>query len=198
MKGDIFMENEKWGNHRNDSGEKVIMETERLYLREMRLSDCDALCRIMCDEETMRAAYNSAFTREEVQGWLERQLARYRKYGFGLWAVVRRDTGEMIGQCGLTMQPWDGREVLEIGYLFQRAHWHHGYAIEAARACKQYAFTVLNAGEVHSMIRDTHVASRSVAERNGMTVADRRVRRFRNEDMLFCDYTAKRPSGEHA
>lgn len=179
-------------------GTSAILETERLYLREMRPSDLEALCRIMCDEETMRAAYNGAFTREEVQGWLDRQMARYRKLGFGLWAVVRKDTGEMIGQCGLTLQPWNDREVLEIGYLFQRAHWHRGYATEAARACRQYAFTVLNADEVHSMIRDTHVASQIVAERNGMTIADRCVKRFRDVDMLFYDYVVKRAAGERA
>ena len=49
----------------------------------------------------------------------------------------------MIGQCGLTMQPWKETEVLEIGYLFNRAYWHRGYAIEAAEACKKYAFEIL-------------------------------------------------------
>ena len=170
----------------------MILETERLYLREMGPSDHDALCRIMCDEETMRAAYNGAFTRAEVQGWLERQQARYRQFGFGLWAVVRRDTEDMIGQCGLTLQPWNDRQVLEIGYLFERAHWHHGYASEAVRGCMQYAFTALDADEVHSIIRDTHIASQHVALRCSMTRTDQCVKRFRNEDMRFFLYTAKR------
>ena len=173
----------------------MVLETERLYLREMCPADFDCLCRIMCDEETMRAAYNSAFTGAEVQGWLERQQARYRQTGFGLWAVVRRDTQEMIGQCGLTLQPWNDHPVLEIGYLFARAHWHHGYATEAVRACMEYAFTALNAGEVHSIIRDTHIASQNVALRCGMAVTDQCVKRFRDEDMRFFLYTAKRADG---
>lgn len=48
---------------------KLILETERLLLREMTQADLDALCKILCDEDVMRAAYESVFTREEAQGW---------------------------------------------------------------------------------------------------------------------------------
>ncbi len=93
---------------------KLILETERLLLREMTQADLDALCKILCDEDVMRAAYESVFTREEAQGWLNRHLKRYREYGFGLWAVVLKETGKMIGQCGLTLQNWKEKEILEI------------------------------------------------------------------------------------
>ena len=102
----------------------MILETERLYLREMKQSDFNSLCKIMQDKETMYA-YEGAFSDTEVQEWLDRQIFRYQKWGFGLWAVIRKETDEMIGQCGLTMQPWKDREVLEIGYLFQRLFWHN-------------------------------------------------------------------------
>ena len=99
----------------------MILETERLYLREMVRSDFGDLCRILQDEKAMYA-YEGAFSDAEAQAWLDRQIARYRKWGFGLWGVVLKATGEMIGQCGLTMQPWKEQEVLEIGYLLQRRH----------------------------------------------------------------------------
>lgn len=75
----------------------------------------------------------------------------------------------MIGQCGLTLQEYKGEKVLEIGYLLQKAFWHRGYATEAAEACKQYAFEILNRDEVCSIIRDTNIASQKVARRIGMT-----------------------------
>ncbi len=169
----------------------MMLETERLILRELQPSDYDALCRIMQDEQTM-TAYEGAFSDAEVQAWLDRQLERYRKWGYGLWAVVLKETGAMIGQCGLTMQPWKGQEVLEIGYLFERAHWHRGYATEAARACKAYAFDILNAKEVCSIIRDTNTASQNVALRNGMQRADSWVKHYRGVDMPHGRYVVWR------
>lgn len=169
----------------------MILETERLYLRKMNQFDYEALSKMLQDEETMYA-YEGAFSDEETQEWLDRQIDRYREYGFGLWAVVLKETDEMIGQCGLTMQQWNGRQVLEIGYLLQRAYWHNGYATEAAKACKEYAFTKLDADEVCSIIRDTNTASQNVAQRNGMTVVDKWVKHYRGVDMSHYLYSVKR------
>ncbi len=166
-------------------------ETERLLLRELEYSDIDALSAILRDEETMYA-YNGAFSENETLNWLERQLARYKKYGFGLWAVILKESGEMIGQCGLTMQPWKDKELLEVGYLLNKKYWHMGYAIEAAKACKIYAFETLDTSEVCSIIRDTNIPSRRVAERNGMSVTDSWVKHYRGVDMPHLLYTVKR------
>lgn len=169
----------------------MILETERLYLRELEQSDFEALCKILKDEEAMYA-YEGAFDDSEVQEWLDRQLSRYKKYVFGLWAVVLKEKNEVIGQCGLTMQPWKDKEVLEIGYLFQRAYWHNGYATEAAKACKKYAFEVLKADEVCSIIRDTNKSSQNVALRNGMTLTDNWVKHYRGVDMPHYRYVVKK------
>lgn len=169
----------------------MILETERLLLREMTQDDLPALQGILQDEETMYA-YNGAFDEAETQAWLDRQLSRYAQFGFGLWAVVLKESGGMIGQCGLTMQPWRGDEVLEVGYLFNRAFWHHGYATEAARGCMEYAFDLLGAREVCSIIRETNLPSRRVAERNGMTVRDSWVKHYRGIDMPHVRYCAAR------
>jgi len=169
----------------------IILETERLYLREMSQSDYGVLCSILQDEEAMYA-YNGVFDDNMVQEWLDKQLARYGKYGFGLWAAVLKGTDQMIGQCGLTMQDWNGREMLEVGYLFQRKYWHMGYASEAAAACKNYAFAKLGAEEVCSIIRDTNIPSQNVAVRNGMTKREGvMVKHYRGEDMPHYLYSAK-------
>ena len=160
----------------------MILETERLILREMTQEDYPALAQILQDREAM-FAYEHAFSDEETQAWLNRMLERYRADGYGLWAVVRKETGEMIGQCGLTRQRVEEREVLEIGYLFQRKHWKQGYAIEAARACKVYAFETLNADEVFSIVRDNNIASMNVAIRNGMTIRSRFTKHYYDMDM---------------
>lgn len=169
----------------------MVLESERLYLRELEQADFESLCRILQDEDTMYA-YEGAFNDNEVHEWLDRQIERYKKWDFGLWAVILKETNEMIGQCGLTMQPWKEKEVLEIGYLFERAYWHKGYATEAARACKKYAFEVLNATEVCSIIRDTNIASQNVAVRNGMTIKDRCIKHYKGVDMPHDRYVVER------
>ena len=149
--------------------EEIILETERLALRRLRRADYADLCLMLKDEEVMYA-YEHAFEDWEAADWLDRQLMRYEKYGFGLWAVILKESGELIGQCGLTMQEAGEREVLEVGYLFRKDFWHCGYALEAAAACRDYAFEKLGAEEVYSIIRDINAPSRAVAERNGSIV----------------------------
>lgn len=168
-----------------------MIQTQRLRLRHLTQADYPALSLILQDRDVMYA-YNGPFSDEEVQAWLDKQLLRYEKDGFGLYAVVLKETGEMIGQCGLTMQDFAGKQVLEVGYLFQKAFWHQGYATEAAIACKEYAFQILNADEVFSIIRDTNTASQNVAKRNGMTVAGRFTKHYRGEDMPHVVYSVKR------
>ena len=86
----------------------------------------------------------------------------------------------------------EGAEVLEIGYLFQRDRWHRGYATEAARACKAYAFDTLGAAEVASIIRDTNLPSQRVALRNGMTPRDTMVKHCRGVEMPHTRYAVSR------
>lgn len=169
----------------------MILETKRLYLREMKQSDFSSLCKILQDQDVMYA-YEHAFDDIETQEWLDRQITRYNDYGFGLWAVILKETDEMIGQCGLTIQEFNNRQVLEVGYLFQKAFWHHGYASEAAIACKEYAFEILNADEVFSIIRDNNIASQNVAKRNGMMVTDRFIKHYYGFDMPHLVYSIKR------
>ena len=91
----------------------MILETERLYLREMNQSDFEDLAEILQNPRVMYA-YEHDFSDNDVQEWLDRQITRYKKYGFGLWAVILKSTDEMIGQAGLTMQPYKDTEVLEL------------------------------------------------------------------------------------
>lgn len=168
-----------------------MIETKRLILREMSQIDFEALCKILQDENVMYA-YEGAFNKAEVQEWLDKQIENYNEYGFGLWAVVLKETETMIGQCGLTMQNYNGGKVLEIGYHLQQAYWHHGYASEAAIACKNYAFDKLNVEEVYSIIRDTNIPSQNVAKRNGMTCVDKFVKHYRGVDMPHFLFSVKR------
>ena len=170
---------------------KTVLQTQRLYLREMTGEDKISLCKILQDPEVMYA-YEHAFTDQEVSDWLENQINRYNKYGFCLWAVILKSNNEFIGQCGLTMQMLDNNEqVLEIGYLFCKEYWHKGYAIEAAKACREYAFDILGAREVFSIIRDNNYPSQKVALRNGMSKCGELVKHYYGMDMPHIVFSVK-------
>lgn len=168
----------------------VIYQTKRLVVRQLDPSDHANLAHTLQDEEAMYA-YAHAFSDDEVAAWLNNQLRRYREDGFGLWAVTTK-AGEFIGQCGLTMQKWQGQAVVEIGYLLARDHWHQGYASEAAQGAKQYAFSQLQLPAVWSIIRDNNLASMNVAIRNGMLVRGKMIKHYYDMDMPHFGFCIQR------
>lgn len=170
---------------------KIILETQRLYLRELEPGDVAEACRLLQDDETMYA-YEGALSDAGVQAWIDRQIARYTDDGFGLWAVILKETSDMIGQIGLTMQQVGDRRVPEVGYLLRKEYWHQGYAGEAAAACRDYAIGRLGFEAVYSIIRDTNLASQRVAERMGMRRAGTTVKHYRGVDMLHYIYVIGR------
>lgn len=166
----------------------IILETDRLILREMDFSDIEALASMLQDDRVMYA-YNGAFNDRETLLWLQKQIQRYNDYGFGLWGVSLRNSDEMIGQCGITLQDYKTTQVPEIGYLFAHKHWHKGYATEAAIACREYGFNKLRFEALYSIIRDSNEASKNVALRNGMIPVDHITKHYRGVDMphiVFC------------
>ena len=149
----------------------VVFETERLAFREMNQDDFLDLAEMLQNPKVMYA-YEHDFSNSDVQQWLDRQIGRYRDYGFGLWAVISKTSGVMVGQAGLTMQPYRNKDVLEIGYLLKKEFWHCGYAREAAEGCKRYAFEQLKRDRVSSIIKSDNLASIRVAESIGMRKED--------------------------
>lgn len=168
----------------------VIFETGRLYFRKLQPSDIYALGDILKDKETMYA-YEHGFSDDEVKKWFLKQQERYENDGVGLLAAILKEENKLIGQCGLTLQDYKNTKVYEIGYLFNKLYWHHGYAAESAAACKQFAFYKLKIDEVYSIIRTNNYASQKVAERNGMKVKDIITKHYYNMDMPHYVYSIK-------
>ena len=165
--------------------------TDRLLLRQLNKSDLAEMKEILQDEQVMHY-YVRPYSNAEVKRQLKKQLKSYKKYSFGFWGVELINRAGLIGLCGLSMQDCDGEEVLEIGYLFHKDYWHMGYATEAAQACKKYAFEVLNAPEVYSLIRDINTSSQKVAQRNGMEVRGQFIKRAFGVDMPHLIYSVKK------
>jgi RimJ/RimL family protein N-acetyltransferase len=157
----------------------------------MTSNDLPAIREIVQDGQTM-TAWNGAWSEEETVDGLKKQLDSYKENGFGRWGVVLKTTGRFVGMCGLQWCDADKDRVLEIGYLFNKAFWHNGYAAEAAAACKKYSFEVLNCDEVFSIIRDNNFASMNVAIRNGMLVRGRYIKNYKGEEMPHYIFSARK------
>ena|SRR5271157_2867495 len=146
-----------------------ILETPRLILREFVPEDAHALALVLSDPETMRH-YPAPYDRAGVELWIARNQRRYADDGVGLWAMVLKTSGEVIGDCGIIRQQVEGEYLYEIGYHLRRNLWGQGLATEAAVACREWGFAHLGTDRLISLIRPENVASCQVAARNGMTI----------------------------
>lgn len=149
----------------------MIIETERLFLREMKENDFDALYEVLADSDIMQH-YPYTFDENRVRNWIERNIERYRIFGFGLWAVCLKETGEMIGDCGLTMQLINGKIKPEIGYHIRADKQRKGYAKEAAIAIRDWAFNNTPFNVVYSYMKHTNEASIKTALSYGCKQVD--------------------------
>jgi RimJ/RimL family protein N-acetyltransferase len=129
--------------------------------------DADALMGVLGDPVAMQY-YPAPFDRAEVDGWIRRNRARYIDPGFGLWAMLLKDSGELIGDCGVYVRDLEGEVEFEIGWHVRRDLWGRGYATEAAQHCIEYAFSSLGAQRIIALVRPENLSSCRVAEKNGM------------------------------
>lgn len=143
----------------------MIVQTQRLLLREFEPADAETFYDLNLDPEVMRYTGDVAFASVEASRQFIHNYPAYRESGFGRWSVVLRKTGICIGWCGLKRHPGG---MVDLGYRLARAQWNRGYATEASRACLDYGFTTLKLGEIVGRTARANLASIRVLEKIGM------------------------------
>ena len=149
----------------------MILETKRLILRPITQADFDNWAEILTDPETMRF-YASPYDHSGVRRWIGWTLDNYARYGFGLWAVILKETGEFIGDCGITMQPIHGQMLPEVGYHLNKRFHQQGYGSEAAAACVRWGFENRGFPALYSYMTALNIPSRRTAMKCGMQFAE--------------------------
>ena len=147
----------------------TTLETERLILRPFQLTDAEAMDQVFGDAEVMHFGYGVQ-SPEWVRDWLRfRIIEDQEKTKTTVWAVVEKTKSIVLGYCGLFYFP-DQLESpeTEIGYRFNRLYWGNGYATEAARTVRDFAFNQLEINRLIAMIEPNNLASKRVAEKLGM------------------------------
>lgn len=145
-----------------------MIETERLLLRPMVAEDAVPLLRVFADPLVMASFGVPPFGPEQMERWVARNLAHQRAQGYGLFSVVLKESGLLIGDCGLTRMTLGGVDEVELGYDLCSDYWNRGLATEAACAVRDDAFATLGLPRLVSLIRQGNAASRRVAEKVGM------------------------------
>ena len=145
----------------------MIIETERLILREYTWDDFNDLYEILSCPITM-SYYPKPYDEEGTKRWINWCLNSYKNEGFGLWAVCLKNSNKFIGDCGLSIQNIDGEKLPEIGYHINKNYWKKGYAKEAANAVKKWTFENTKYEKLYSYMNKENVASYKTAESIGM------------------------------
>ena len=130
-------------------------------------ADLDDMAGLLGDPAVMRY-YPRPRTRDEALGWIEWNRRLYNECGFGLWRISLLETGEFVGDCGLTLQEVEGQTEIEVGYHVKPELWCNGLATEGATACTTYATEVLDVDRVVAIIDPRNAASQRVAQKIGM------------------------------
>ncbi|HSQ61541.1 MAG TPA: GNAT family N-acetyltransferase [Acidobacteriota bacterium] len=149
---------------RKDSPEGSVVETARLRLRRFTRDDLDALLEVFADPDARRF-YPEMIEPAAVAAWIERNLRRYEEHGFGLWAMIEKESGRLVGDAGLSYQDVEGVPELDVGYHVLAAERRKGYATEGARACLDRGFRETAATVIGSIVSPANAASRGVAGR---------------------------------
>lgn len=147
------------------AGERAELFTARLHLRAFKSDDFEAHAAICADPEVMQFIRAGALSRSDAWWQLARYLGHWQLRGFGLWAVVERSTGRLVGHLGF-LEP-EGGHGFEMGWALARDAWGKGYALEGARAALVHAFTAMGRDHVVCVIRPDNARSIRLAGRLG-------------------------------
>jgi ribosomal-protein-alanine N-acetyltransferase len=155
-------------------------ESERLKFRLLHQDDFDTWLPFFEDKSVAPfLAMDPTKTKHELcEFWFSKVFNRYENDLGGMNALIDKSTGNFIGQCGLLVQEVEGISRLEVGYSILPKYWSKGYALEAAKKCKEFAFENNYTDTLISIIHPENIASEKVAIKNGMTL-------FKNIDGEF-------------
>ena len=146
----------------------MILETNRLLLRELTMEDIDEFLAIFSDPDVMKYSFREVKSRDWVMGAIEHLRNYQMERGYSMWATILKEDGRLIGHCGIHDANVEGIEEIELGYIFARDYWGRGLATEVALAIRDYRFNELGLRRLISLIDPANTSSQRVAEKIGM------------------------------
>ncbi|CAN5696566.1 GNAT family N-acetyltransferase [soil metagenome] len=154
-----------------DTG-RVMVETDRLVMREFVEGDAESLFRLDSDPEVHRYLGGNPLVHiDQSVAIVARVRQQYRTNGIGRWVTLEKSSGDFLGWSGLRFVPEtvNGRvDFIDLGYRFLPAFWGKGYASEAAIASVRHGFDVMKLDAICGYADRDNTASRRVLEKAGL------------------------------
>ncbi|GGC79115.1 GNAT family N-acetyltransferase [Marinobacter halophilus] len=144
-----------------------LFETERLFARKLSHQDLSALAEILSDPEVMEYSVRGVCDVAATKKFIDWCVECYASRGIGPWALVKKDSGDLIGFCGVGPELVAGVEETNLGYRLARKFWNQGFATEAAIGVLGYAFGQKKFSSVVVIIEQENGASVRVSEKAG-------------------------------
>ncbi len=147
----------------------IFVETPRLVLRQWSEADQEPFVLLNLDSDVMEF-FPSTLTGEESMGQIARITTHIDQYGYGLFAVERKDNHQFIGFTGLSHPQFESyfTPCVEIGWRLSRENWNQGFATEAAKACLELGLQTLELSEIYSFTSVHNLRSEQVMIKIGM------------------------------
>jgi RimJ/RimL family protein N-acetyltransferase len=148
---------------------EIFIETPRLILRQWKETDHEPFVKLNMDNDVMEF-FPSVLTKAETMVQIERLSSHIDRFGYGFFAVERKDNQQFIGFTGLSHPRFESyfTPCVEIGWRLSKANWGRGFATEAAKACLEYGLNDLGIGEIWSFTSVHNVRSEKVMQKIGM------------------------------
>lgn len=149
-------------------GEKKVIHTKRLFMRKPIIEDVEQFYSILKEEAVSKwLAKSRGMSKGEAKDYIIQLILHWEQYDFGVWLLVNRNTGELLGHCGL--RKIDETGEIEIMYLLDPEYWGNGYASEAAKASIQYAKEMMNVKRIIARVKVENENSKKLLRKLGFT-----------------------------
>ena len=174
---------------------KFHLETERLLLREFRITDVEGMFELDSNPKVHQYLGKKTIkTKEEAKRMIDFILKQYKENGIGRFAVIEKSSGNFIGWSGLklnkgTKESLNGfQDFIDIGYRFIPKYWKNGYGLESAIACLEYGFKTMNLDIIYGAAEIGNIGSNKILQKIGLQF----VNEFKEDNELVNWYELKK------
>lgn len=166
----------------------MLLETPRLYFREINLSDIQAMFEMDSNPNVQKYVGNHPIkTIEQIQEVISNFQNQYKEFGIARWAVIEKETNQFIGWAGWKYIDFEINKHsnhYDLGYRFLEKEWNKGYASECVKALIEFGKTNFDRDKLFAYTNSQNQVSNHILQKHGFDL----IETFTDEDGDFCNW----------